>query len=557
MSLVNLLNHILQPAVLIQDSSIILNSAALKLLGPIQHLTSVSGESILDLLEIHGSERFKMNVLDLNDSALALTVIPWKDQLLLLEPQQQNSTQSGNQSLKSLLLTLLSKCDQMLETRPELEHFEDLLFQAQTELERLEESNRVAKSSQKIQQEITQDKTTETKVIEPKIIEDEIVEDEIVEDDICSLDHTFNALLEKRSEFSSILNTVELPQRAHLQIKPSELTKALELILERALNEATIQTQISIYGFIFGRHILIDIQDNISVNPDSILIHERCHHQLKHLLTPAGGEIKVSNTPQLGTKYTLKLTISEESAVIKPHQSPKINSVQNTLYPVNSSKSILLVEPDPHLLEIHQRLLSGSFLVDTATTGREALDLLNKHDYDLILTELMVPNGSGMDLYASLELQAPELCPRFLFLTSSAEAPETQRFVQRVPNLILGKPCPEHKLLQIVSNLLLREPPPECTTNELLGKLYMGFEQHNISVCHFSSEHIELKGLDGSLNFQRHAQLTVRIQHQNAVGEIAAMVRYTGTKDDIGCFEIIGMSSRDREIYSSWLSIAA
>ena len=183
--------------------------------------------------------------------------------------------------------------------------------------------------------------------------------------------------------------------------------------------------------------------------------------------------------------------------------------------------------------------------------------MLNANTYDLILTELTVPDGSGMDLYASLELQAPELCSRFLFLTASAEDSATQRFVQRVPNLILGKPCPEHKLLQIVGNLLLRPPPPECTTDELLGKLYMGFEQHDISVTHFSSEHIELKGLDDSLNFQRHAQLTVRIQHQNAVGEIAAMVKYTGSRNEMGCFEIVGMSSRDREIYSSWLSIAA
>jgi len=66
---------------------------------------------------------------------------------------------------------------------------------------------------------------------------------------------------------------------------------------------------------------------------------------------------------------------------------------------------ILVVDDDPAILELVKEVLQAAgYLVDTAGSGKEALACLNTHPYDLVLTDMLMPEMGGMELAQHLRL---------------------------------------------------------------------------------------------------------------------------------------------------------
>lgn len=67
-------------------------------------------------------------------------------------------------------------------------------------------------------------------------------------------------------------------------------------------------------------------------------------------------------------------------------------------------KKILVVEDDSFLLAMYNtKLTLENFKVLTATTGTQALKVLNKEKPDLILLDLNLPEISGFDVLATIK----------------------------------------------------------------------------------------------------------------------------------------------------------
>ncbi len=70
---------------------------------------------------------------------------------------------------------------------------------------------------------------------------------------------------------------------------------------------------------------------------------------------------------------------------------------------------ILVVDDDPAILELVTDILQPSgYLVNTAANGKEALAALQAHPYDLVLTDMIMPQMGGMELVQYLRLNHPE-----------------------------------------------------------------------------------------------------------------------------------------------------
>jgi CheY-like chemotaxis protein len=73
--------------------------------------------------------------------------------------------------------------------------------------------------------------------------------------------------------------------------------------------------------------------------------------------------------------------------------------------------AILLVEDDPAVATaLAQLLRHDGHTVDTAANGRLALVQLQARPYDLIVSDLRMPELDGPGLYRELEAHAPHLC---------------------------------------------------------------------------------------------------------------------------------------------------
>jgi CheY-like chemotaxis protein len=92
--------------------------------------------------------------------------------------------------------------------------------------------------------------------------------------------------------------------------------------------------------------------------------------------------------------------------------------------------------------------------VDTATNGRLALAKLQTRAYDLILSDLRMPECDGPALYHELQHRQPQFCQRIIFLTGGTLGPEAQAFLEQVGTPRLTKPCRAAQVQQVVQQVL-------------------------------------------------------------------------------------------------------
>ncbi len=80
---------------------------------------------------------------------------------------------------------------------------------------------------------------------------------------------------------------------------------------------------------------------------------------------------------------------------------------------------ILLAEDDDAMRGYLERALQrNGYSVATASTGREALDLVESGSFDLLLTDIVMPEMDGIEL--AQRAQALDPAPKVMFITGFA-----------------------------------------------------------------------------------------------------------------------------------------
>jgi DNA-binding NtrC family response regulator len=91
---------------------------------------------------------------------------------------------------------------------------------------------------------------------------------------------------------------------------------------------------------------------------------------------------------------------------------------------------VLVVEDDPHIAQILATVLADEgYDVDLADNGRLALEQIAAQDYDLIFSDLRMPELDGVGLYWELERRQPDLLRRLIVITGTSAHPEYESFL--------------------------------------------------------------------------------------------------------------------------------
>jgi PAS domain S-box-containing protein len=146
------------------------------------------------------------------------------------------------------------------------------------------------------------------------------------------------------------------------------------------------------------------------------------------------GEIEVQSEPGMGTTFRVLLPATEHER--QGNQRPE------AARPISLTRArVLVVDDEPGIGRSLARSLGRDHDVSTVTCARDALDLLLESDsFDAVLCDVMMPEMTGVELYAELERFRPDLAERVLFFTGGAFTPATQAFVQRMADRCLEKP---------------------------------------------------------------------------------------------------------------------
>ena len=84
---------------------------------------------------------------------------------------------------------------------------------------------------------------------------------------------------------------------------------------------------------------------------------------------------------------------------------PKHNSVTDTDEPLQ----VLIVDDDKSLLEVLSDIVSAAgHKVHSSSDGGEAVELIRRQPFDLVITDLMMPGADGMEVLRAARRNQPE-----------------------------------------------------------------------------------------------------------------------------------------------------
>jgi two-component system NtrC family sensor kinase len=116
---------------------------------------------------------------------------------------------------------------------------------------------------------------------------------------------------------------------------------------------------------------------------------------------------------------------------------------------------VLVVDDESVVAQLIADVLEDAgYQIDTAPHGVAALERLEHRAYDVILSDLRMPELDGLGLFREIEQRYPDLLRRFVFITGTSEHADYQGFIDDVKVPVLTKPFDMMDLVRVVHELL-------------------------------------------------------------------------------------------------------
>jgi signal transduction histidine kinase len=167
----------------------------------------------------------------------------------------------------------------------------------------------------------------------------------------------------------------------------------------------------------------------------------------KQIVEELGGHITVESEVGKGATFRVLLpAASIRHGPVGVRSMPPLSVVRGR---------VLVVDDDAAIGRALARSLSEHHAVFVTKRGEEALQwIVAGERFDAILSDLMMPEMSGMALHKELQTIAPDQAERMIFLTGGAFTASAREFLDRVGNPRVEKPMELTNVLAIIAGLL-------------------------------------------------------------------------------------------------------
>ena len=116
--------------------------------------------------------------------------------------------------------------------------------------------------------------------------------------------------------------------------------------------------------------------------------------------------------------------------------------------PPQAKGRVLVVDDELVVARMYARMLSGAHEITVATDGLSAADLVASRDFDVVLSDVMMPGMDGLDLLRIVRRRDP--CVSVLIVTGAPSAEGTGSAAAEGALLYLAKPVDLNALRQAV-----------------------------------------------------------------------------------------------------------
>lgn len=159
------------------------------------------------------------------------------------------------------------------------------------------------------------------------------------------------------------------------------------------------------------------------------------------------GQIMVRRGLGGGSAFVVTLPIStHDDAASSPATAAKDSGRQGRILVVDDETDVADMLGDVLALDGHS--------VTTAHSGNEALDLLANQSFDLILSDMRMPDVDGPGLHMKIKNAYPDMVDRMLFITGDSLGPGARGFLEGTGLPYLEKPVTPQELRRRVFEML-------------------------------------------------------------------------------------------------------
>lgn len=168
------------------------------------------------------------------------------------------------------------------------------------------------------------------------------------------------------------------------------------------------------------------------------------------------GRIWAENASGGGAVFVLELPVLEPVLPAEPAPaSPPSKLRANHSKPTSEMYRILVVDDEPAMTKMVKEILNQvGFQVSTAGTGYQALSKLEKEHFDLIISDLKMPEMDGQSFYKLVTGRHPHLARRIVFSSGDSSGRRARAFLQEVGCAWISKPFQVEELLHLVDEAL-------------------------------------------------------------------------------------------------------
>ncbi len=172
----------------------------------------------------------------------------------------------------------------------------------------------------------------------------------------------------------------------------------------------------------------------------------------KSMVEGAGGTITVKSTPRVGTTLFIRLkTALAPRAEDAPKTAPSDPSTPTSRAPIKGR--ILIVDDEDAVARAISRML-GEHETEVCTSAAKALELLARIRFDVVLSDVMMPQLNGVELYQRAVAQDPALHDRWVFMSGGMFGGETAGMVKQTGCMLIEKPINSGQLKEAIQQRL-------------------------------------------------------------------------------------------------------
>lgn len=203
-----------------------------------------------------------------------------------------------------------------------------------------------------------------------------------------------------------------------------------------------------------------------------------------------GGTIKAANRTDNVQGAQITISIPKGNSHLKPEEiiSPEDDNSNSMLSkkPTYTNCRMMVVDDDAEMRLYIKNEMSEWYKVDTFPNGVEALDALLKEHYDIVVSDIMMPEMDGVTLLKKIKTNSRINDIPVILLTSKSDVADRLESFKKGADAFLAKPFNMSELHILTDNLI-------SNVRRLRGK-YSGAQEQKDKI-----EQIEVKGNNDQL----------------------------------------------------------